>query len=101
MVWHLLHSWLHRDRIRVSPSAGQLLRLKPSCCLRVAGQYAEVVGRAVDDGRPSVVYECRTRTGVGLLAVNLSNGRLAMEWCERGQVTPLAAEDVEVFPRWS
>jgi hypothetical protein len=101
MVWHLIHSWLHRDRIRVSPSAGQLLRLKPGCCLCVAGQYVEVVGRAVADGRPSVVYECGTRMGMGTLIANVSNGRLAMAWLEGGRVTTLAAEDVEVFSRWS
>ncbi len=101
MVWHLIHSWLHRDRIRVSPSSGQLLRLKPPCCLCVRGQYVEIVNRAVSDGEPAVVYRCRTRTGVSTLAVNLLNGRVTMEWCEGGQIARLPPEDVEVFSRWS
>jgi hypothetical protein len=99
MAWRLLHSWWQADRIRISPGAGQLLRLEPPCWLYLDGQYVEVVDRTVCAGQQQVIYGCRTRTGVGNLVVDLVKTDLTAQWLEGDKVVWLAAADVEVFAR--
>jgi hypothetical protein len=98
-VQRLVNSWWQSDRIRVSPSAGRLLRLRPPCCLHVYGQYAEIVERAEPNGTLAVVYGCRTRAGSGTLMVRLDSAtaNAVVEWHQDGRTVRLLAEDVEVF----
>ena len=99
MVRCLIHSWWRGDRIRVSPMDGQLLRLQPPCWLHICNRYAEVVNRRVADGKPAVIYECRTSSGSGTLLVEVGGLACepAIEWRENGLATRLALQDVEVF----
>jgi hypothetical protein len=99
MARRLVHSWWQGDRIRVSPTTGKLLRLRPPCCLCVGGQYVEVLDRTIQEGAPAVLYGCRTRAGMGSLRVELvsSAAGVAVEWREGGQVVRLKATDVDVF----
>jgi hypothetical protein len=101
MARRLVHSWWRGDRIRVSPAAGLLLRLWPTCCLQINGQYVEVVDRAVQDGKPAVVYGCRTGNGTGSLIVERGSptAEIAIEWREGGQIVRLLAADVEVYSK--
>jgi hypothetical protein len=99
MAPRLLCSWWRADRIRVSPRAGELLRLEPPCCLHVSGQYAQILDRGTRVGGSTVIYRCGTRGEPGTLIVKFdsSTSMVAVEWRQGGQVTQLAAADVEVF----
>jgi hypothetical protein len=55
-LWRLLHCWWSADRIRISPSAGRLLRLGPGSVLVLAGEPVRVVGRSAEAG--GVAYHC-------------------------------------------
>ena len=96
----LVHSWWQGDRIRASPTTGELLRLWPPCCLHVNGQYAQIMDRRVQgDSTPTVVYNCRTDTDSGTLIVKVDSATaiVAVEWHQSGQVVQLVAADVEVY----
>ena len=80
MTRRLVHSWWQADRIRVSPAAGQLLRLHPPCWLFLDGQYVEVADRVVRDGTPTVLYHCRTRRRV---IVKVDSIAPWLEWHQR------------------
>jgi hypothetical protein len=100
MALRRMLSWWRADRIRVSPTAGELLRLGPFCCLYVNGQYAQVVDREVRDETQTVVYECSTRAEPGTLVVRIDSAKIVtVEWHQGGQVMRLDAADVEVFAK--
>lgn len=94
-------SVLCRDRIRVSPSEGRLLRLSPPCVLTIGSETVQIVSRTVSattDG-PSVQYECETDYGVARLTVKLTEAmRTQVDWSPPdGRPIPLAETDVVVF----
>jgi len=90
-VVHLLHSWWSKDRVRIAPAEGRLLRLKPPCLLLIADQPAQVRRRTVHGRR--VIYFCRTVLGIGRLIVDRSE----VHWRQRRQVKRLHESDIEVF----
>ena len=97
---HLLHSWWHTDRIRVSPAEGRLLRLQPPCMLMLGGQPVELLRRTVCRTPGCwVVYACRTRSGSGKLIVrsgDVSHGP-DIVWQEAGRTKQLSETDIDVF----
>lgn len=96
---HLFTAWAFRDRIRVSPREGKLLRLPVGACLRVGGILYRVTARQrlVSDAG-SVTYVCR---GVGdrmtLTAATAADGSLRLRMLTGEVVTDMAADDIEVF----
>ena len=93
-------SVLCRDRIRVPPSEGRLLRLSPPCVLTIGSETVLIVSRTVSettDG-PSVRYECETDYGSAELIVRLNAMKTQVEWKnQEGTTTPLAEADLVVF----
>ncbi len=102
-VAHLVEWWWRRDRIRVSPREGRLLRLRPPCHLLIRGLAVEVLERANQphgsSGRPSVVYSCWTASGPGELIVELSDISAAcrVTWRQRGYVEILPEAEIEIY----
>jgi hypothetical protein len=99
----LFRSWWQVDRIRVSPSEGQWLRLRCGTLLRVDEEWFEVTGRTVTAGQGDawVVYECAGRGQVARLrAQPLASGQpRALYWHTGEQVRLLDAGEIEVFDR--
>lgn len=101
----LIWSWWRRDKIRVSPAEGRLLRLQPPCYLRLLGETVEVRARRPLPGGGGVSYECvgTEAIGVGELRVRISARGLRhppeVDWLASGAVEPcpLAADEVDVF----
>lgn len=97
----LVHSVIARDKIRVPPSEGRLLRLSPPCALMIGTETVSVVSRTVCDTRegPCVTYACRTNFEDGILVVRLIDGfRCDVLWAI-GDDSPrsIAEDDVVVF----
>ena len=95
----LIAAWWRRDRIRVAPAEGRLLRLRPSCRLLILGEAAEVVSRAVDAGGVALVYQCRTAAAEGTLIVHWDARTEArrIEWRDGRGAVDLAPDDIEVY----
>jgi hypothetical protein len=96
----LLHCWWRGDRIRVSPREGRLLRLKPPCFLRIAGEPVQVTRRQVIRGAVglTIVYHCEMATGPCELVVQPMPWGPAVTVQRPGEVRAVTAEDVDVIP---
>lgn len=105
----LCQSVLSRDRIRVSPSEGRLLRLMPPCALAIGSETVLIVSRTVGETAegPLVRYECQTESsggesetdcGIRELTVRLTSGfRVEITWNGYGEPVSLAESDLVVF----
>ena len=102
----LIHAWWQRDRIRVRPSEGRLLRLRPGTVLCFSNsshtpqQWVEVVAREYDQNVqwPTVCYACRTSQGEGELIVSYrGDSQPGVEWFAEGESFELHADEIEVF----
>ncbi len=97
----LIAAWWRADRVRISPRAGQLLRLRPNSLVFIRGQTVEVLTRqesqASDEHR--ICYECRTEIGPARLDVRIraDAGRLEIRWFDSGQIELLEEHQIEVF----
>jgi hypothetical protein len=92
----LLHWWWTRDRIRIAPGEGRLLRLKVSSIIAIEGEVLEVQQRFVDKTGcdPTIIYPCWSSAGPCELRVSFDEVVLQ----RGGQMHRLTEEDVEVFP---
>lgn len=99
-LFEFCQSVLSRDRIRVSPSEGRLLRLAPPCVLTIGSETVRIVSRTVSetvDG-PMIRYECETGYGPGELTVRLANDlRSDVRWQNEKSCQAIAEQDVVVF----
>lgn len=91
---------IRRDRIRVGPDEGRLLRLTPPCLLTIGLQTVTIVSRTVSqtqDG-PRVRYGCETEDGSAELTIRLTPAfRTDVTWSESGRDVGLAESDIVVF----
>jgi len=106
----LLHCWWHKDRVRVSPREGRLLRLQPACLVRINDLLFEVVSRHVQPSSegPTVIYDCSGSEGDGRLVVRLDREILWLPMPRTPSPSPrstgesgaivLHEDEVEVFP---
>ncbi len=103
-LFEFCQSVLSRDRIRVSPSDGRLLRLAPPCALTIGSETVRVVSRTVSETAfgPVVSYECETDFGMAELTVRLTGdyrGGLSSEitWTNEQSRQAIAEQDVVVY----
>ena len=99
----LLRAWWRVDRIRVAPSDGRLLRLRPNGFVTIGGGTFEIARRVVgqDAGGPFVIYECQA-TGISAqLIVRLAaeSQQTAIRWIGSDGERRLDERDVSVFER--
>jgi hypothetical protein len=99
----LVKSWWRKDRIRVSPREGRLLRLHAPCHLLIRDIPVQVLERKSQpqesDGRLSVVYSCWTSSGPGELLVEpdeFSNAPRIV-WRYQGCAESVPEAEIEVF----
>jgi hypothetical protein len=98
----LVRSWYMHDRIRASPVEGRLLRVQPGDLLTVGSRDVIVVDRSVAEGPAGLCVRliCRTETGIGELHLTMADlETLHLIWIEAGHRCPMAAVDVQVWPR--
>jgi hypothetical protein len=100
-VGDLLRSWWQVDRIRVSPNAGRLLRLRPGNIVCIADRDIEVVSRSVSQSPsgPSICYRCRSADGSAQLCVTpiVCGAGERITWKEKAVERSLTADEVEVW----
>jgi hypothetical protein len=100
-IGDLLRSWWQVDRIRVSPSAGRLLRLQPGNIVGIADRDIEVVSRCVSQSPSgsSICYQCRSADGSAQLCVTpvVFGVGERITWTEKDLERSLTADEVEVW----
>jgi len=99
LLGRLIHSWWQRDRVRVSPREGWMLRLEPPCFLRLGGVMVEVLGRRVLRLADElvIVYDCTPGTEAWQLSIKPGQPRLQLTLFQAGTQRSLVEEDVEVY----
>lgn len=99
----LLRSWWMSDRIRISPRAGELLRLRIGDLVEIAGDDWEIVSRTVRDtlAGAELHLECQHAEVTGRLrcAVTEQGTLEKLEWSASGRQRRLLAEEIQVWPR--
>jgi len=102
----LVLAWWRRDTIRVRPSEGRMLRLRPGAVLcfslkaSATRTSVEVVSRTVDraEGASRVTYVCQTGCGSGELIVTLEHDQAPhVIWSTEEVSFELHVDDIEVF----
>ena len=100
-LYLLFRSWRQVDRVRISPTAGRLLRLIPPCVISVNGRPVEVLSRSVshETAQPIVQYDCLCEGRTAQLFVTLREKRepTSVVWCENGQARDLSEADVKAY----
>lgn len=99
-LFQLVQSAVCRDRIRVPPSDGRLLRLSPPCVLMIGTETVSIVGRTVGSrkGRPCVRYELESQRSTGTLVVELQQNLRCEITLEASSIhQPIAEDDIVVF----
>jgi len=101
-VVDLFRAWWQVDRIRISPVAGKVLRLRRGAILVIDGQNIVVCGRRVirQGGRICVVYDCQTPSDRAWLRIDPGDGVDAspqIEWVASDIVRRLRESDIEVW----
>ena len=98
---HIAREWLYGDRVRVSPEAGKLLRLRRGSVIIVGAHKAIVAQRLPVQDEPSRVihYGCRTSDGEAFLQVFYdSEGNVeSVCWRTDDRDFQLTIDDVRVY----
>lgn len=95
----LTRDWWRRDRVRVAPGEGRLLRLQPPCYLWIAGRPAEVFNRRLDAERAGLVYDCLVDGEHAELRVRFTGLRRppVLHWLTEDGRHELEPDQVQVF----
>ena len=97
----IVRSWWLRDRIRVSPSEGRFLRIRPEAILVIGGIEAEVVSRSVTGTNLNSVIclNCETAAGSGELQFDITtaSGPASLLWKYEDKCHCLSSEEIEVW----
>ena len=95
-----LARWLRSDRIRIAPSDGAILRLTPDAVIVVRDVAFRVTARRVVSlaGGPAVVYDCESERSRCQLRIEPASPRARIVFIDADEETPLAEDDVEIFP---
>lgn len=99
-VLRVIRSWWRVDRVRVSPAAGCLLRLRVGDVLNIRAQSAEILNRTqASPDSADVVYQCLTDSGTALLRIELQPNlrEFAIVWIVQGASEALGEYDVQVW----
>ena len=100
-LWQLIRRWWACDRIRISPAAGQLLRLPVGSFVTIGGVTAEIrqSRQLLQAESPGVEYICEGSLVFASLRVMLEphSHRLRVWWTVGGETRELCEEEVQVW----
>ena len=99
----LIQFWWLNDRIRISPSEGRLLQIKPGDLLRFGERQAEIEGRSLVSKNDGFILCLNGRTWKGPVMLEIEvavDGALSsILWREDDHDRLFSPEDCEVWPR--